>query len=94
MRRAPQQTVKLATRRRDDMTITLPPQLEAALAVEARRRGVAPEALAVELLRQRLPAPAPADAEKDSWVQRLRQVATDCGVALSDEAVSREGIYE
>jgi hypothetical protein len=30
----------------------------------------------------------------DEWVRRLRQIATDCGVSLSDAAVSSEGIYE
>jgi hypothetical protein len=30
----------------------------------------------------------------DGWVRRLRQVATDCGVGLSDAAVSSEGIYD
>ena len=33
------------------MVITLPPQLEAALSEQARRRGVAPEALALDTLR-------------------------------------------
>jgi hypothetical protein len=31
---------------------------------------------------------------QDEWQRRLRQAASDCGVSLSDEAVSSEGIYE
>jgi hypothetical protein len=40
-------------------TITLPPEVEVPLAEEARRRGITPELLAVESLRQ-LFAPPPA----------------------------------
>ncbi len=31
---------------------------------------------------------------RDEWERRLRAAASDCGVSLSDEAVSSEGIYE
>lgn len=31
---------------------------------------------------------------RDEWERVLRSVATDCGVSLSDEALSREGMYE
>ena len=76
------------------MTITLPPELAAVLSEQARRRGVAPEALALDALRQRFP-PALADLEpRDEWERRLLEAATDCGVSLSDEALSREELYE
>jgi hypothetical protein len=45
------------------MTITIPPELAGPLAEEASRRGVTPEALALEAVRQALtetPGPAPA----------------------------------
>lgn len=71
------------------MVITLSPELEKTLNDLAQQRGVSPEVLAFEALRERFLALPP-----DEWVQRLRQVATDCGVALSDAAVSSEGIYE
>ena len=71
------------------MSITLPPHLEAALAAEAGRRGVAPEALAVELLRRQLP-PVPID----EWERQLFALSVDCGVSLSDEALSREALYD
>ena len=39
-------------------------------------------------------ASAPLSQAPDEWVRQLRQLATNCGVALSDAAVSSEGIYE
>jgi hypothetical protein len=77
-----------------DMVITLTRELEAALNEQARRQGVAPEALALEALRDRFLAPARADESRDEWERRLRGAATDCRVSLSDTAVSSEGIYE
>ena len=65
------------------MVITLPPQLESALAAHARRRGVAPEALALDVLRrQLLPATPPTPA--DEWERKLFGAATDCGVSVPD----------
>jgi len=75
------------------MSITLPPQLESALVEQARRRGVAPEALAVEVLRRHLLPQSP-PAPIDEWERRLLAIATDCGVSLSNEALSSEGLYE
>ena len=76
------------------MRITLDPELGAALNEMARRRGVPPEVLAVEALRERFLAPVAAAGSRDEWEQRLRRVATDCGVSLPDDALSSEGIYE
>jgi hypothetical protein len=76
------------------MVITLGPELEKALHDLARQRGVSPEDLVLEALRERFLAPTRLNQVPDEWVQRLRQVATDCGVSLSDAAVSSEGIYE
>ncbi|HEX6985170.1 MAG TPA: hypothetical protein VF170_07320 [Planctomycetaceae bacterium] len=76
------------------MTITLSPELEATLAEAARRKGVAPEALALDILRERLrPRPVPIEP-RDEWERHLLSIATDCGVSLSDEALSRENLYE
>jgi predicted DNA-binding antitoxin AbrB/MazE fold protein len=33
------------------------------------------------------------EAQKE-WLRRLRAIASDCGVSLSNEAVSSEGIYD
>lgn len=71
------------------MTLTLPAQLEAALVAQADRRGVAPEALALELLQRQLP-PVPID----EWERRLFSLAVDCGVSPPDEALSSDGLYD
>jgi predicted transcriptional regulator len=76
------------------MVLNLDPELETALSALARQRGVPPEVLALQALRERFLAGTRADGSQDEWVRRLRQVATDCGLALSDAAVSSEGLYE
>jgi hypothetical protein len=76
------------------MTITLGPELEAALSEVADRQGVAPEVLALNVLRERFLTPAPPVQPRDEWEQRLLGLAKDCGVSLSDEALSREELYE
>ena len=76
------------------MVITLTPPLEAALSEQARRRGVAPEALVLEALRERfLPAPSP-NEPRDEWERRLFGAAIDCGVSVPDSALSSDGLYE
>ena len=47
-----------------------------------------PEGAKVKLEIRRLREP------KDDWQRHLRQAASDCGISLSDESVSSEGIYE
>lgn len=75
------------------MVINLPPQVESALFAQARRRGIAPEALALDVLRQQLlPAAPPAPA--DEWERRLFGAAIDCGVSLPDAALSSDALYE
>lgn len=74
------------------MVITLSPELEAALNEAASRRGVAPEVLALDALRERFLGTIP--QPRDEWERRLLALAKDCGVSLPDSAVSSEGIYE
>ena len=77
------------------MVITLDPALEAALNDQARKQGVTPEALALKALRERfLPPPPPPIEPRDEWERRLLSVASDCGVALSHENLSSEGLYD
>jgi hypothetical protein len=76
------------------MVINLPPQLEAALSEEAQRRGVAPEILALEVLRERFLPSVPVVEPRDDWERKLFEAATDCGVSLSNEALSSEGLYD
>jgi hypothetical protein len=76
------------------MVISLGPELEAALNEAARRQGVAPEELAVQALRERFVGTGAQLQPRDEWERRLLEAATDCGVSLSNEAVSSEGIYD
>ena len=76
------------------MVINLPPQLEAALRQQAQRRGVDPQTLALDALRERFLIPAAPLEPQDEWERRLFSAATDCGVSLSDEALSREALYD
>jgi len=76
------------------MVIKVEPDLETALNAEAQRRGVAPEALAVEVLRQRfLPRALPFEPQ-DEWERRLLSIGSDCGVSLPDSAFSSDELYD
>jgi hypothetical protein len=33
-------------------------------------------------------------AAREEWLRRLRSAATDCGVSISNEALSSEGLYD
>jgi hypothetical protein len=76
------------------MVITLPPQLEAVLSEQARRRGVDPEILALDALRERFLPGAPTIEPRDEWERRLFGAAIDCGVSVPDSALSSDGLYE
>ena len=76
------------------MVINLPPQLEAALNEQARRRGVAPEVVALNALRDRFLPDVPAVEPQDDWERQLFGAAIDCGVSVPDSALSSEGLYE
>ena len=76
------------------MVITLSPELEAALNEAASRRGVAPEALALDTLRERFLGVTAPLQPRDEWERGLLQAAQDCGVSLSDSALSSEGLYD
>ena len=39
-------------------------------------------------------APTPSDLAHEEWMRRLRSIASDCGVSLSNEALSSEGLYD
>ncbi len=76
------------------MVIALDPELEAALNEHARRRGVAAEDLALQVLRSQLVISSTVDQPQDEWERRLLGLAKDCGVSLSDTALTRETLYE
>lgn len=75
------------------MTVTLDPRLEAALKDQANRQGLAPEELALKVLRERLLAAAPLEP-RDEWERGLLEAARDCGVSLPNSALSSEGLYD
>jgi hypothetical protein len=76
------------------MVITLSQELEAALQQEARLRGIAAEDLAVNTLRDQFLTAQTRVQPRDEWERRLLGLAKDCGVSLSDEALSREAMYD
>ena len=76
------------------MTISIDSGLEARLRAEAERLGVHPHGLALTVLRERFPKPVPSQEEHEEWVRGLRALATDCGVSLSNEALSSDGLYD
>lgn len=75
------------------MVITLPPQLESTLAAQARERGVAPEALALDILHRHL-VPVNLPTLADDWERRLFAAAVDCGVSVPDAALGSDGLYD
>lgn len=50
--------------------------------------------VALNALRERFLAPTERIGPRDEWERSLLEAATDCGVSLSNEAVSSEGLYE
>jgi hypothetical protein len=76
------------------MVISIQADLEKALAAAAQKEGLTPEELALAALRQKfLPRPLPFEP-RDEWERGLLEAAVDCGVSLSNEAVSSDGLYD
>lgn len=80
------------------MIVTLTPDLEQALVVKARQHGTTPEAVVLDAIRDKL-KPEPAELAnllepRDEWEERLLRVGTPCGVSVSNEALSSEGLYD
>jgi hypothetical protein len=76
------------------MVINLSPQLESALSEQARKRGVAPETLALAVLGERFLPKAASIQPQDDWERQLFSAAIDCGVSVPNSALSSEGLYE
>ncbi len=76
------------------MIITLEPELENALNEAVRDRGVAPELLALDTLRQRFLRAVLPVLPRDEWERQLLGLARECGVSPPDSALSRESLYE
>ena len=74
------------------MVIKLAPNLEAALNELARQQGISPEKLALNTIRQHLLGHSAHLQPQDEWERRLLGAASDCGVALSHDAVSSDHV--
>ncbi len=76
------------------VTIVLGPELETRLASLALASGTTPEEFVLEVLRQRIIPKVFLHEPRDEFERNLRAVATPCGVSLSNEALSSEGLYD
>ena len=76
------------------MTITLSPEVQAALERESRQQGTTPESLVMAALCEKFALPLIAPQAQDDWEKLVLGIGTDCGVSLSHEALSSEGVYE
>lgn len=76
------------------MVINLTPELQAVLEEQARRRGVGPEALVLDAIRERFLHLERLVEPHDEWERRLFESAIDCGVSVPDSALSSDGLYE
>ena len=75
------------------MVISIEPELEAALRTIAQRKGVSPEAFAMQALRDGIQKSETLLSPRDDWERRLIAIASDCGVSLPHSALGRDGIY-
>ena len=74
------------------MVVTLDPKLEAALRTQALNAGIAPEELALNVLRDRLITGS--IEPRDDWERGLLGAARPWGVSLTDAALSSEELYD
>ncbi len=75
------------------MIIILTPELETAIREAARQAGIAPEALALEVLKKHYLGIASLQP-RDEWERGLLAAARDCGVSLPNSAFSAEELYD
>lgn len=75
------------------MVITVPDEMEDALEEAAQRIGVRPEDFVLDALRAKL-ANTVRREPRDAWEALLLSVGSPAGVSLSDEATSRESLYD
>ncbi len=80
------------------MTITLTPDLEKVVLQKAHEQRTTPEAVVLNAIREKL-ALGPSELARSleprvEWVRRVLRVGTPCGVSISDQALSSEGLYD
>lgn len=75
------------------MNLNLTPELETALIQVAQDRGVSPQVLILETLRERFLHSEKTPEPIDEWETSLLDLGQPCQVTLSHHAVSGEKIY-
>ena len=74
------------------MTVTLPPEVEAAVAAKSKQWGLPPEQVVAEVVaRYLLPGPF---VPRGEWERLVASAASDCGASLTNEQLSREVMYD
>jgi hypothetical protein len=76
------------------MVIQITPDLEAALVESARVQGISPDVLALRVLQERFLPHAERETSLEEWEALVLSLGTDCGVSLTDWALSSEGLYD
>lgn len=76
------------------MTLTLDPYLESTLKERAQQEGISPETLVVKALWEKFVARNPPIVPQDDWERDLLKIGRNAGTALSNEALSSEGLYD
>ena len=77
------------------VTVVLPPELERTIVDRARLAGTSPQDFVLKILNDSLTTFAAQQIQTAAARGRaLRDGSVDCGVSLSDEAVSSEGLYD
>lgn len=76
------------------MVITPNAELEAALHQQARKNGVVPEELALDVLKERFLPPTLTLQARDEWERGLLEASRPCGVSLPNSALSSDGLYD
>lgn len=76
------------------MSITLSPEMKSVLESAALASGVTPEALAADVLEKQLRRQYVKFEPRDEWERILASIGKDCGVSLTDEQLSSEGLYD
>jgi hypothetical protein len=75
------------------MTVTLPPDLAQAVSRRALESGKTPEEVALDTLRRNLLSDQGGTGQ-DPWIERLRRLASPAEVSHTEEALSRENLYD
>lgn len=77
------------------VTVVLPPELERTIIDRARLAGTSPQDFVLKILNESLATFAVQQLQTAAARGRaLRDTSVNCGVSLSDEAVSSEGLYD